>query len=60
MRESTKTESFTTDAYNKPKRDARSHLIDLILDAMRVTIHTSWYVQSTQESETYISEAAQS
>jgi hypothetical protein len=43
-RESTKTESFTTDAYNKPKRDARNHVIDPILDAMRVTIHTGWYV----------------
>ena len=59
-RESTKSESFAADAYNKPKRDACNRLIDPILDAMKVTIHTSWYVQGTQESETQISEAAQS
>jgi hypothetical protein len=51
-RESTKTESSITDAYNKPKGDARSHVIDPVLDAMRVTVHTGWYVQGTQESQT--------
>jgi hypothetical protein len=42
-RESTKSESFATDVYNKPKR-CTHRLIDPGLDAMGVTIHTGWYV----------------
>ena len=44
-RESTKTESFATNAYKNPDDDPS-------LDTVKANIHTGWYVGGTPESKT--------